>query len=196
MAPEWFLANAGRYDSYGRDSVPAFLGEYAAKANNMEAALAEAAYMTGLERNGDIVSFACYAPLFGNGKSNQWMPDMVFFCNGSVYGTINYYVQKLFMNHQGTYTLDSTLSGETDDVYQVSSLGEGSIILKLVNVTGSDVPLSVSLSGASVSSGTAAALKNDFLEELNPSRIRSTSFLRRNPSMYPITLAMCCRNIQ
>ena len=166
--PEWFLANTERYDSYDRDSVPVFLGEYAAKANNMEAALAEAAYMTGLERNGDIVSLACYAPLFGNDKSNQWTPDMIFFSNDSVYGTVNYYVQKLFMNHQGAYKLDSTLSGETDGVYQVSSLGEdGSIILKLVNVSGTDVPLSITLSDASVFSGTATVLKSDSPEELN-----------------------------
>lgn len=166
--PDWFLANTDRYDSYDRGSVPVFLGEYAAKANNMEAALAEAAYMTGLERNGDIVSLACYAPLFGNDKSNQWTPDMIFFSNDSVYGTVNYYVQKLFMNHQGTYTLDSALSGDTDGIYQVSSLGEdGSIILKLVNVSGADVPLSITLSDASVSSGTAAVLKSDSPEELN-----------------------------
>lgn len=166
--PQWFLANTDRYDSYDRDSVPVFLGEYAAKANDMEAALAEAAYMTGLERNGDIVSLACYAPLFGNDKSNQWTPDMIFFSNDSVYGTVNYYVQKLFMNHQGVYTLDSSFDGNADGIYQVSSLGEdGSIILKLVNVSSKDIPLSVSLMNASVSSGTATVLKSDSPKELN-----------------------------
>ena len=93
---------------------------------------------------------------------------MIWFDNHQAYGTANYYVQKLFMNHQGAYKLDSTLSGETDGVYQVSSLGEdGSIILKLVNVSGTDVPLSITLSDASVFSGTATVLKSDSPDELN-----------------------------
>ena len=74
--------------------------------------------MTGLERNGDIVQMACYAPLFGNNKVNQWTPDMMFFSNDSIYGTADFYVQKLFANNVGTMALSSSLemesvSGET-----------------------------------------------------------------------------------
>jgi alpha-L-arabinofuranosidase len=113
---DWFLSNANRYDSYKRNYVDVFLGEYAAKANTLYAAVAEAAYMTGLERNADVVKMASYAPLFGNLLSRQWSPDMIYFNNTNAFGSINYYVQKMFSNNLGTYTLQSELDiikGET-----------------------------------------------------------------------------------
>ncbi len=105
----WFLTNTHRYDSYARDGVKVFLGEYASKTNTMLSALAEAAFMTGLERNGDIVELACYAPLFGNATQNQWLPDMLFFSNDSLYRTPNYYVQQLFACNSGNQYLEGTL---------------------------------------------------------------------------------------
>lgn len=113
MQPSWFLTNTNRYDTYDRSSTPVFLGEYAAKSNNAEAALAEAAYMTGLERNGDIVKLASYAPLFGNGYSTQWTPDMLWFNNHTIWKSVNYYVQQLFSNHLCTKVLHSTLTGSS-----------------------------------------------------------------------------------
>ncbi|MBQ6164231.1 MAG: carbohydrate binding domain-containing protein [Clostridia bacterium] len=122
--PEWFLKNGDYYDRgvYGRTTdeitltryggaIPVFLGEYAARSNRLEAALAEAAYMTGLERNGDIVRMAAYAPLFGNLTATHWAPDLIWFNNAGTTGSINYYVQKLFMNHQGARLLNSELTG-------------------------------------------------------------------------------------
>lgn len=106
---DWFLSNADRYDSYDRDSVDVFLGEYAAKSNKLYAAVAEAAFMTGLERNGDVVKMVAYAPLFGNLISKQWVPDMIYFNNSTAFGSINYYVQKMFSTNVGTHTIDSTL---------------------------------------------------------------------------------------
>lgn len=112
-SPTWFFTNTRRYDAYSRDTqAKVFLGEYAAQSNTLEAALAEAAYMTGLERNGDIVQMACYAPLFGNSKTNQWIPDMMFFSNSSIYGTADYYVQQMFANNLGTTVLPSTLTAD------------------------------------------------------------------------------------
>jgi len=111
MTPGWFLQNTHRYDSYDRNSTPVFLGEYAAKSNNAEAALAEAAYMTGLERNGDIVRLASYAPLFGNSTQVQWSPDLIWFNNHSVWGSVNYYVQKIFANNKSDRVLSTTLDG-------------------------------------------------------------------------------------
>ncbi len=107
--PEWFLKNANRYDSYDREGTEVFLGEYAAKSNSLKAAVAEAAYMTALERNSDIVKMAAYAPLFGNTLSSQWKPDMIWFNNSDVYGSVNYYVQKMFASNKGDYLLDSSL---------------------------------------------------------------------------------------
>lgn len=107
--PEWFLKNANRYDSYDRNGTEVFLGEYAAKSNTLKAAVSEAAYMTALERNSDIVKMAAYAPLFGNTVSSQWKPDMIWFNNSDVYGSVNYYVQKMFASNKGDYLLDSSL---------------------------------------------------------------------------------------
>jgi len=108
--PSWFLSNVDRYASYDRNSVPVFLGEYAAKSNNMQAALAEAAFMTGLEENADIVRMACYAPLFGNNVQTQWTPDLIWYSNDALYGSINFYVQKMYANNIGTKTLNTTLT--------------------------------------------------------------------------------------
>lgn len=119
-SPAFFFTNTHRYDSYDRDSqASVFLGEYAAQSNTLEAALAEAAYMTGLEKNGDVVTMACYAPLFANKIQNQWTPDLIWYSNNTVYGSVNYYVQKLFAHNKGTTNLPTTLEigeYEADDV--------------------------------------------------------------------------------
>ena len=142
-SPDWFMSNTARYDAYDRaNQVKVFLGEYAAKANTLEAALAEAAYMTGLERNGDIVQMACYAPLFGNTKTNQWKPDMIFFSSNSLYGTVNYYVQKMFANNACTHILSCRKAEEisTEGIYTSVGTDENDdIIIKLVNT--SDAPV-------------------------------------------------------
>ncbi len=122
--PGWFLEHADYYDetNYSRDTkdmadtkfgggIDVFLGEYAAKSNRLEAALAEAAYMTGLERNGDIVRMAAYAPLFGNLTALHWAPDLIWFNNHTSTCSTNYYMQKLFATNAGTSLLKSELSG-------------------------------------------------------------------------------------
>lgn len=113
MTPEWFLANTDRYDHYSRKGPKVFLGEYAAQTpdrrNNLYAALSEAAYMTGLERNGDVVELASYAPLMAKEGSTQWEPDMIRFNNAQVFGTPSYYVQKLFSHSLSATTLPSTI---------------------------------------------------------------------------------------
>ena len=122
--PSWFLENADYYDEdnykratadmlttgYG-GSINVFLGEYAARSNRLEAALAEAAYMTGLERNGDIVKMAAYAPLFGNLTATHWSPNLIWFNNHLSTGSISYYMQKLFSTNAGTALLASELDG-------------------------------------------------------------------------------------
>ena len=109
--PEWFRENATRYDSYDRNGPKIFAGEYAAQSvgiaspdnkNNWECALSEAAFITGLERNADVVVMSSYAPLFANADAWQWTPDLIWFNNLSSYGTPNYYVQKMYSTHRGT----------------------------------------------------------------------------------------------
>ena len=118
--PSWFLNNNHRYDSYSRDSYKVFLGEYASRGNKPENALAEASYMTGLERNADVVKMASYAPLIANEANTQWSPDMMFFNGSSVRTTPNYEVQKLFMNNVGTKVVPSTQDNPESTVVPIS----------------------------------------------------------------------------
>ena len=137
--PIWFFRNADYYDedNYSRDvasmtdtiyggGINVFLGEYAARSNRLEAALAEAAYMTGLERNGDIVTMAAYAPLFGQLTATHWSPDLIWFNNHQVTGSISYYAQKLFSVNQGTKVLEHSLTGaEIDEGAVTGKVGVG-----------------------------------------------------------------------
>ncbi len=165
-SPKWFLQNATRYDSYDRKGPKVFAGEYAAhdpraKApelkNNWEASLAEAAFMTGLERNADVVFMASYAPLFANAEAWQWTPDLIWFNGLAAFGTPNYYVQKMFSSNRGTEVLPALSNGKPiagqDSLYISacidSSTDKGSeeIILKMVNVSSRPAHLDITLNG-------------------------------------------------
>ncbi|MBE5961975.1 MAG: alpha-L-arabinofuranosidase [Lachnospiraceae bacterium] len=134
QAPEWFLANMHHYDDYDPNGPKVFLGEYASWGNTFYHALVEAAYMTSLEK-APAVGLACYAPLFCNADYVNWQPDMIWFNNHQVYGTPNYYVQKLFMNHQGEEEIHMEVSGlDTPKL-----LSDGSGLSGQVSVSGNDV---------------------------------------------------------
>ncbi len=122
--PSWFFENVDYYDedNYKRDyaemtdtryggGLKVFVGEYASWSNRLESALSEAAFMTGLERNGDIVEMAAYAPLFGNLTATHWAPNLIWFNNHQSTGSINYYMQKLFSTNAGTSLISSELDG-------------------------------------------------------------------------------------
>ena len=105
--PQWFFDAATRYDNYDRKGPKVFMGEYAAQSiksvdpnnrNNLECALSEAAFMTGLERNADVVVMSSYAPLFAHVDAWQWTPDLIWCDNLNIYGTPSYYVQKMFQH--------------------------------------------------------------------------------------------------
>ncbi|MFI0544621.1 alpha-L-arabinofuranosidase C-terminal domain-containing protein [Streptomyces sp. WSLK1-3] len=110
-SPQWFLQNNDRYDSYDRGGPKVFLGEYASQGNTFKNALTEAAFMTGLERNADVVKLASYAPLFANEDYVQWRPDLIWFNNHASWNSANYEVQKLFMNNVGDRVVPSTATG-------------------------------------------------------------------------------------
>ncbi|MCL6733971.1 alpha-L-arabinofuranosidase C-terminal domain-containing protein [Streptomyces neyagawaensis] len=110
-SPQWFLQNNDRYDSYDRKGPKVFLGEYASWGNAFKNALAEAAFMTGLERNADVVKLASYAPLLANEDYVQWSPDMIWFNNHASWGSANYETQKLFMNNVGDRVVPSKATG-------------------------------------------------------------------------------------
>lgn len=181
MTPEWFLQNATRYDAYPRTGPKVFAGEYAAhdhpsgKANNFRAALAEAAFMTGLERNADVVGLATYAPLFAHAEAWQWNPDLIWFDNLRSMRTPSYYVQQLYALHAGNaiYSLtcgDQPLTGQ-QGVY-ASACGNsrtGATIVKLVNATDSVVTVNISLKGRKrlPSAGICTYLQSDDLGTVN-----------------------------
>lgn len=111
---DWFLSQGARYDNYDRKGPKVFAGEYAChgrgkKWNHYNAALLEAAFMTGLERNADIVHMATYAPLFAHVEGWQWRPDMIWFDNLNSFPTASYYVQQLYGTNKGTNVLPLTM---------------------------------------------------------------------------------------
>ena len=110
QAPEWFLANWDHYADYPAEGPKVFLGEYASWGNTMENALAEAAYMTGLQ-NAPAVGLACYAPMLCHVNYVNWKPDMLWFDNHRIMKTPNYHVQSMFMRHQGDYSIPVEAEG-------------------------------------------------------------------------------------
>lgn len=108
-SPEWFFANNARYDSYDRTGPHVFVGEYASRSNTWWSALSEASYLTGIERNGDVVDMASYAPLLSNIDYVDWAPDMIWYDNHQTVKSASYEVQKLFATNAGDEVFASTL---------------------------------------------------------------------------------------
>jgi len=113
----WFLAQGNRYDSYPRTGPKVFAGEYAChgrgkKYNHFNAALLEAAFMTGMERNADVVHMATYAPLFAHIDGWQWRPDMIWYDNLRSFKSCSYYVQQMFSRNKGSNVLSLTMNGK------------------------------------------------------------------------------------
>ncbi|GAA0588717.1 alpha-L-arabinofuranosidase C-terminal domain-containing protein [Rhizomicrobium electricum] len=143
--PDWFFANTHRYDAYDRAGPKVFFGEYAAQSdkmvsvdnrNTLECALGEAAYMTGLERNADVVVMASYAPLFAHKDAWQWTPDLLWVDNLAVVRTPNYYVQQMFCHNRGDTVLPTEVSGTAPGTVFASAARDdvtGEIILKIVH---------------------------------------------------------------
>jgi len=146
QTPGWFLNNQHYYDNYNRQGPKVYLGEYAAhlpgRPNNLEVSLAEAVYMASLERNGDVVSMASYAPLLANEKHIQWRPDMIYFNNKEVKPSINYYVQQMYGMNSGDIYFSSfvNLANSSEAVRRrivtsaVKDSQSGDLILKLINI--------------------------------------------------------------
>lgn len=182
--PEWFFSNASRYDHYPRNGSKIFGGEYAAQSdhtvsvdnkNNWLTALSEAAFMTGLERNADVVSMASYAPLFAHFDGWQWTPDLIWVNNLESYGTPDYYVQKLFSTNKGTNVVPVTLGNDAvtgqDSLYAsaVIDVNTKEVIIKIVNASAREQLSVINFEGGKKLSSTAKAivLKSDDLNSIN-----------------------------
>ena len=184
--PEWFLDNANRYDKYDRKSVSKiFAGEYAGQSdhtvsvdnkNNWRTAIAEAAFLTGLERNADVVNMASYAPLFAHIDGWQWTPNLIWVDNLRSYGTANYQVQKMYSTNKGTqvvpilYKNNMPATGQ-DSLYASATMDKntGELIIKIVNTLGKSQTTEVNLEGSKKTDSKARliVLKSDNLEAVN-----------------------------
>jgi alpha-L-arabinofuranosidase len=183
-SPEWFFSNARRYDNYPRTGSKVFAGEYAshcdnsfvgAARNNWKAALSEAAFLTGLERNADVVSMASYAPLFAHLEGWQWSPDLIWYDNLHSYGTPSYYVQKLYSTNKGNKVVPITLGKEVvagqDSIYAsaVIDTKNNELIVKIVNASGNKAVKEIQLAGVGklAKTGTLTVMQSGDMKQVN-----------------------------
>jgi alpha-N-arabinofuranosidase len=171
QSPDWFFKNASRYDNYDRKGPKVFAGEYAAHGkeeaaaesrNTWLSALAEAAFMTGLERNADIVQMSSYAPLLAHVDAWQWRPDLIWFNNLAAVATPNYYVQQLFSTNRGTDVIPILSNGQIisgkDSLYASAAIDKEKkqVIVKLVNASSQQKDFVLQLDGIKSASKEAA----------------------------------------
>lgn len=175
--PGWMINNQDYYDRYDRNKSKVYLGEYAAhlpgRPNNIETALAEALYLTAVERNADIVTMASYAPLLAKDKHTQWNPNLIYFNNSEVRPTVGYYTQQMYGQNAGTEYIASSVEldnkkaevGKRVGISVVYDDTTGDYILKLVNMLPVEVsadiglkniPLQISVARKTVLSGKPA----------------------------------------
>ena len=208
---EFFLTQADRYDSYDRKGPKVFAGEYAChgkgkKFNHFNAALMEAAFMTGLERNADVVHMATYAPLFAHVEGWQWRPDMIWFDNLNSVATASYYVQQLYATYKGSRVPPLTLDGHPvagkegqNGLYASAVIDDKTdeYIVKVANTSGSPRELTLKFNGLKksrkFSDGHAITLSADDPDADNtvdnPSRIvPSESRLTVDGNTIPVTI--------
>ena len=158
----WFLSHGLRYDTYDRKGPKVFAGEYAChgsnkhKWNHYYTSLLEAAHMTGIERNADIVHMATYAPLFAHVEGWQWRPDAIWYDNLRMFKSVSYYVQQLYATNKGTHVLKLTMNKQPvagqpgQDGLFASSVFDattGEVIVKVVNTSDAQQPVSIQLHG-------------------------------------------------
>jgi alpha-L-arabinofuranosidase len=149
----WFEQASTMFDSYDRGGPQIFVGEYAATAGAGPTGLlgnsvGEAAFLTGLERNSDIVHMSSYAPLFANYSHTQWNPDLIGYDQVTSFGSTSYWVQRMFAANVGDHVLPVTVS--SSGLYHSATIDSrtGRIYLKIVNPAGTDVATSLVFSGS------------------------------------------------
>lgn len=178
----YLFSHNDRYDSYDRNGAHVFIGEYAATSDgigtiqtksNMNEAVEEASYLTGIERNGDIVDMISYAPTFAKVNAQCWNINMIWFDSQELVLTPSYYVQQLFSNNYGTKYLESTFeNGETiqNGIFESVTLDESTqtLYVKLVNTTGKTASVHVNLSDfGNINRVSAQSITSDFKSAAN-----------------------------
>lgn len=178
----WFLSHGLRYEGYDRKGLKVFAGEYAChgkgkKWNHFETSLYEAAFMTDLERNADVVDMATYAPLFAHVDGWQWRPDMIWYDNTRMFKSVSYYVQQMYACNKGTNVLPLTMNGKSvagqegqDGLFAsaVVDKKKGEIIVKVANTSDKAQDVTLNLNGLKGSrSATATTLQSDNMDAEN-----------------------------
>ena len=157
----WFLSHGLRYESYDRKGPKVFAGEYAChgkgkKWNHYETSLYEAAFMTDLERNADVVHMTAYAPLLAHVEGWQWRPDLIWFDNTRMFKSVSYYVQQMYSTHKGTHVLPLTMAGKPVAGQEgqnglfasaVTDKNTGEVIVKVINTSKQEQPVQLNLQG-------------------------------------------------
>lgn len=166
----WFINNQDFYDKYDRSKSKVYLGEYAAflpgRPNNIETALAEALYLTSVERNGDVVSMASIAPMLAKEGHTQWNPDIIYFNNSEVKPTVGYQVQKMYGNHAGDVYLPNEIKlSDTNEsvrkrigVSVVRDTKSNDLIVKLVNMLPVSINTQLNLKDLGVTNSQATRI--------------------------------------
>lgn len=170
---EWFLSQGTRYDSYDRKGPKVFAGEYACHAtgkkwNHYYASLLEAAFMTDLERNADIVHMATYAPLFAHVEGWQWRPDLIWYDNLHSFRTVSWYVQQLYSQYKGQNVVGLTMNGKPvagldgQNGLFASAVREGNqIYIKVANTYDKEQQLTFNFNGLKKKAVMAASKRVD-----------------------------------
>ncbi|MDD6738382.1 MAG: alpha-L-arabinofuranosidase C-terminal domain-containing protein [Prevotella sp.] len=157
----WFLSHGLRYESYDRKGPKVFAGEYAChgrgkKWNHFETSLYEAAFMTDLERNADVVHMTAYAPLFAHVDGWQWRPDLIWYDNTRMFKTVSYYVQQMYATNKGTNVLKMTMDNKPVAGQEgqnglfasaVVDKAENIVIVKVINTSKEKQSVSINLLG-------------------------------------------------
>ena len=166
---DWFLSQGARYDNYDRKGPKVFAGEYACHArgrkfNHFYASLLEAAFMTGLERNADVVHMATYAPLFAHVEGWQWRPDLIWYDNLNSFRTASWHVQQLYSAYKGQNVLKTTMDGASvsgaegqEGLFASSVIDGGKVYVKVVNTTDGPRTVTLNFTGLKKTGGVAPA---------------------------------------
>jgi alpha-L-arabinofuranosidase len=187
-SPQWFWENNRRYDAYDRSRSKVYLGEWAAfddkRRSTLRSAIAEAAYLTALERNADVVRMASYAPLLARRDHTDWSPNLIYFTRTEVFPTINYHVQQLFSVNNGDFYIPTSIDGATPPAdLTASTVGDsktGDLIIKLVNGANEPRPLRVVLAGVKRLPATAT---KTVLAGANPMETEERAVLPQTSTM-------------
>lgn len=178
----WFLSHGLRYESYDRKGPKVFAGEYAChgkgkKWNHYETSLYEAAFMTDLERNADVVHMTAYAPLLAHVEGWQWRPDLIWFDNTRMFKTVSYYVQQMYSTHKGTHVLPLTMGGKPVAGQEgqnglfasaVTDKNTGEVIVKVINTSKQEQPIQLNLQGLKgVPQASTLTLSHSGMDEEN-----------------------------